>query len=190
MPNPLPTKESKAFGERLSALMTHARIERHGAGAYLSNKYKVSDVTANAWLNGSHKCSPARARAIAKDHGCTFESLYVGPKLVYAGEIRSDPAAVNEPSPIFTEARRASDDVVALQVGLESLAVAVLQRTQGSAAAFLDDVDRVAKESHFSPEQGFLGGLVEIARAVRSAEEAATQALQRADSGRRTKRDK
>ena len=63
-------------------------------------------------------------------------------------------------------------------------------REQGSAAAFLEDVERVAEESHFSPEQGFLGGLVEIAREVRSAEEAATQVLQRAGSGRYTKRGK
>lgn len=188
MPNPLPTKESRAFGERLVALLAHAKQGRHGAGAYLAERYGVSGVTANAWLDGFHKCSTARARAIAKDHGCTFESLYVGPKLVYLDGSERDATA--QPSPIFTKERRASDDVAALQVGLESLVVAVLQRTQGSAAAFLEDVQRVAKESHFSPDQGFLGGLVEIARGVRSAEEAATQVLQRAGSGRHTRRGK
>lgn len=189
MPNPLPTKESEEFGKRLVALLAHAKHVRHGAGEYLHKRYGVSGVTANAWLNGVHKCSAAIARRIAKDHGCTFESLYVGPKLVYLDGSQPKEAD-GQPSPIFTKERRASDDVLALQVALESLVVAVLQRTQGSAAAFLEDVERVAEESHFSPEQGFLGGLVEIASEVRSAEEAATQVLQRAGSGRYTKRGK
>lgn len=96
----------------------------------------------------------------------------------------------NAPRQMFTKERRASDDALAVQIGLESLAVALLQRVPGSASAFLEDVRRVAKGHRFSLERGFLGALVEIADGVQRAEEEATRALQRAGSARRTKRGK
>lgn len=66
------------FGARLEELLARRGRPRHGAGAYLANRYSVSTVTANAWLNGDHKCGPETARRIAEDHGSTFDWLYFG----------------------------------------------------------------------------------------------------------------
>jgi hypothetical protein len=164
----------------------HASIERlygiargHGdaAPADVARSLNISAQTLHNWEKRG--ISKAGANEAGRVYRCDPLTILDGPL-----------AQPSEVQPIFTKERRASDDVLALQVALESLVVAVLQRTQGSAAAFLEDVERVAEESHFSPEQGFLGGLVEIAREVRSAEEAATQVLRRAGSGRYTKRGK
>jgi len=91
-------------------------------------------------------------------------------------------------TPLFTKERRADDGMKALQIGLESLLVAVLQKTPGAAGVFLEDVDAVARREKFSLEQGTLGSLVEIARGVHSEEEAAARARRRGGSAGRTKR--
>lgn len=70
--------DADAFSARLVELLKERGQQRHGAGAYLHRKYKVSTVTANAWLNGTHKADPEMARRIAEDHGTTFEALYFG----------------------------------------------------------------------------------------------------------------
>lgn len=187
MPNPLPTKESKAFGDRLVALLAHAKIARHGAGAYLAGKYKVSGVTANAWLDGLHKCSSARARAIATDHGCTFESLYVGPKIVYLDGTRDDGPQHAEPSPLFTREQYAEGDVAALQLALRSLLTTMLNRIPGTAGAFRQYLTQAAKERHFSMNAGLLASLAGIADEALDAEVAIAQALQRERAADRTK---
>jgi hypothetical protein len=70
--------EFEAFGRRLTKLLEAAGQERHGAGVYLSKRYGVSGVTANAWLKGEYRPNTARAREIAEDHGSTFDMLYFG----------------------------------------------------------------------------------------------------------------
>lgn len=70
--------ETEAFGKRLVALLEANGQARHGAGRYLADRYKVSAVTANAWLNGTHKADTGIVRRIAEDHGTTFEELYFG----------------------------------------------------------------------------------------------------------------
>lgn len=164
----------------------HPSVERlyaigkdHGdnAPAQVARSINVSDQTLHNWEKRG--VSRDGANKAGRAYGCD-------PLVILDGPL----SQANGVQPIFTKERRASDDVMALQVGLESLIVAVMQRAPGSAKAFLDDVHRIAKEAHFSPEHGFLGGLVEIARGVQSAEEVAAQALQHADSARRTKRGK
>lgn len=78
MPKRITDSDAKAFGERLSALLSDKGRPRRGAGAYLAKRYKVSTVTANAWLNGEYKPGTATARRIATDHGSTFDELYFG----------------------------------------------------------------------------------------------------------------
>lgn len=78
MPNTKPNKESEAFGRRLAALLERHGQPRRGAGAYLSRRYKVSNVVANAWLNGEYKPEIPKAKEIADDHGEAFEALYFG----------------------------------------------------------------------------------------------------------------
>ena len=72
------TKENLEFGQRLVDLLAQAGHARRGAGTYLSNRYKVSAVTANDWLNGRFRPNTDLARQIAQDHGSTFDSLYFG----------------------------------------------------------------------------------------------------------------
>lgn len=171
---------------RKGASVLHPSIERlyevgrehdDSSPAKVARRLNISIQTLKNW----------ETRGISKDGANKAGRVYeCDPLAILDGPLPQTPIA----QPIFTKERRASDDVTALQVGLESLIVAVMQRAPGSAKAFLDDVHRIAKEAHFSIEQGFLGGLVEIARGVQSAEEVAAQALQRADSARRTKRGK
>ena len=73
-----PSQEADEFGQRLRKLMADAGVHRHGAGVYLHDRYGVSTVTANAWLNGEHRASTSKARRIAEDHGSTFDELYFG----------------------------------------------------------------------------------------------------------------
>jgi hypothetical protein len=71
-------KDALEFGERLVGLLRSRDIQRRGAGKYLADRYKVSTVTANDWLNGQFKPNTSTARRIAEDHGSTFDALYFG----------------------------------------------------------------------------------------------------------------
>lgn len=71
-------RETEQFGARLVKLLADAGVPRRGAGGYLAKRYKVSNVTANDWLNGKFKPATDTAMRIAEDHGITFEALYFG----------------------------------------------------------------------------------------------------------------
>lgn len=78
MPNTKPNKDAEGFGRRLVAMLERRGQPRRGAGAYLSRRYKVSNVVANAWLNGEYKPEIPKAKEIAEDHGDSFNNLYFG----------------------------------------------------------------------------------------------------------------
>lgn len=78
MPKNRPNKDAEAFGDRLVELLASRGQPRRGAGAYLSRKYSVATVTANAWLNGEYRPETDLARRIAEDHGSSFDQLYFG----------------------------------------------------------------------------------------------------------------
>lgn len=132
----------------------------------------------------------AGAKGIGEDMVEAIRKAYPGIPL--PGEALSPQAAADEAGSqivkgLFTKERREGDDVLALQIGLESLVLSVLQRTPGAAAAFLADVEQVAKEHRFSTKAGFLAGLVSIADGVQREEVAAGQARRRAGFAARTK---
>jgi hypothetical protein len=93
---PAATKENLEFAKRLLDLLGDSGHQRRGAGTYLSNRYKVSAVTANDWLNGRFRPNIDLARQIAIDHGSTFDALYFGDTPSNAKFSRY---AVREPSP-------------------------------------------------------------------------------------------
>lgn len=78
MPKSPPYTDAERFGRRLVQLLEACAHQRRGAGAYLAAKYGVSNVTANAWLNGEYKPAIETARQIAEDHRSTFDALYFG----------------------------------------------------------------------------------------------------------------
>lgn len=78
MPKTKPNKAAEAFGRRLIELLDRHGQPRRGAGAYLQRKYKVSNVVANAWLNGEYKPGIPTAKAIADEHNEDFGALYFG----------------------------------------------------------------------------------------------------------------
>lgn len=90
MPKSKPNKDAEAFGARLVNLLAAAGQPRRGAGAYLQRRYRVSNVVANAWLNGEYKPEIPTARQIALDHGGTFDALYFG----------------DEPGPVMSQSER------------------------------------------------------------------------------------
>lgn len=78
MPKRKIDKDAPAFGQRLVKLLDDNQVPRRGAGAYLQRKYRVSNVTANDWLNGKFRPETETARRIAVDHGTDFDALYFG----------------------------------------------------------------------------------------------------------------
>ncbi|MEB1099663.1 S24 family peptidase [Xanthomonas campestris pv. campestris] len=78
MPKRPPDKDAPDFGRRLVELLSNHDVPRRGAGAYLQRQYKVSNVTANDWLNGKFRPEIDTARRIAADHGVSFDQLYFG----------------------------------------------------------------------------------------------------------------
>jgi len=164
-------------GMRLDRLMERANVN----ATTLAEAVGVSDTAVGKWIK-SGKIARENIAAICRALGCSSDEL------LGLTQIAETPQAA--PTPIFTKERRASDDVVALQLVIESLAVALLPMTQGSAAVFLADAGTAAAGHGFSTEQGFLGKLVGIARAVRDKEEAEGQAQRRGGSVGRTTRGK
>lgn len=166
-------------GDRLRKLMARAGVSQ----ADLTREIDVTAQAVGKWL---------RTGQIAREHlpGICRYLRCTSDELLGLAPITEPSAEAAAPTPIFTKERRASDDVLALQIGLESLLLAVLQRTPGVATAFLADVGPVAKGHGFSMKAGLLGSLVDIAQRVRSEEEAAAQVRQHADSAGRTKREK
>lgn len=78
MPKSVSDQGAGAFGRRLVGLLEQSGHPRRGAGAYLANRYRVSTVTANDWLNGRFRPNTTTARRIATDHGESFDWLYFG----------------------------------------------------------------------------------------------------------------
>jgi len=93
----------------------------------------------------------------------------------------------DSPAPLITRERRASDDVTALQIAIESLAVALLRRTRGSASGFVSDMDSMCDRRRFSKDHALLGRLSGIAQQVQSDEAAEDRVQRRANLARRTK---
>lgn len=188
----MPTDQSTPnaeFAQRLRTCMRYFGYEEHGGNKRFADAYGVSGPVVTDWRKGRYMPEYSKIRKMAAEFECSADWLYSGEGSAPAWmskEAEEAPAA----KPIFTKERRASDDVLALQIGLESLLVAVLQRTPGAAEAFLADVKPVAKGHGFSMKAGLLGSLVDIAQRVRSEEEAAAQVRQRAGSVGRTKREK
>jgi|GEM_PF-2992010 len=87
MPKSPPNNDAIAFGQRLVALLNRSGQPRRGAGAYLSKRYRVANVTANAWLNGEYRPETDMARKIALDHGSTFDELYFEPARRHAVQL-------------------------------------------------------------------------------------------------------
>lgn len=79
MPIHAPAHDPAEFSARLKEVMLDAGENAgRGAGPALKRRYKVSVVTANAWLNGTHLPSPDRAMDMANDYGVAFDWLYFG----------------------------------------------------------------------------------------------------------------
>jgi hypothetical protein len=128
------------------------------------------------------------AKGIGEDTVREILTAFAGLKPPVYGDEATD-SAVNVGG-VFTRERRASDDVLALQIALESLSLAVLQKAPGAAEAFLADVKTMSRALGFSTTAGFLGGVVEIAEKVQRVEAEGAQVLRRAGSVGRTKRGK
>jgi DNA-binding XRE family transcriptional regulator len=109
--------DAPGFGRRLVTLLSESGQPRRGAGAYLARKYRVANVTANAWLNGEYKPNTATARHIAVDHGWTFDALYFG----RAGTER--PASPEFPAPAI------DTDLLEVAVETVELILQELERT-------------------------------------------------------------
>lgn len=80
MPKLRVNRDAAQFAARLIALLEKSGQKRHGAGSYLAKRYNVSNVVANAWLNGEYKPGLPIAEKIAKDHNSSLDELYFNRK--------------------------------------------------------------------------------------------------------------
>lgn len=161
MPKTKPNKEAEAFGRRLVKLLADWKQPRHGAGAYLAGRYKVKNVTANAWLNGEYMPSRDKVFAIAQDHGVSLEWMLFG-----EGE-PSAPAQSPDDQELRRDLidRRFENDVDSLRIAVATLA-AVMVRHRPTEAQDAAKAIRKAVPAKFQ-EVGFLHellGVLELAR--------------------------
>lgn len=78
MPNLDPKPDAADFSERLNKALEHNGFPKRGRGAELMRRYKVSNATASAWLNGGHMPKPQTVRDMAGDYGVSYDWLYFG----------------------------------------------------------------------------------------------------------------
>lgn len=129
MPNRKIETEAPEFGKRLVKLLGDCGVPRRGAGAYLQRKYRVSNVTANDWLNGKFRPGHDVARKIALDHGTTFDALYFGAD----GGKAPSPKPADAPALVDLQ-----QDYRAISVALGALAATMVQHRPAEAAEAAD----------------------------------------------------
>lgn len=155
--------------------------------ADLSRACKVKPPSVHEWLNGPTKTLRGpNAVCAARELGVNVDWLSTGRgPMRLAGDKDAAPAAPAHP--LFTKERRASDDVIALQLAMKALVTTTLNRLPGTAEPFSDLLRFASEGVDFSDDAGLVASLFGIAQEARDAEEVVTQALQRARSGARTK---
>lgn len=97
-----------------------------------------------------------------------------------------DPASV----PQFSRGQDAAESTADLRVVLSSLAATVLQKTQGAAAFFLEDLAKMAAQEGLPTDRGLVGRIANIAREVQNTSKVASPAPSRRGPAGRTKREK
>jgi hypothetical protein len=181
MPKKFTDAQKEAFRRRLVLGMTAHGFDNPGGIKDFSERYAGGkSPMVSQWRSGRYMPGPETVRQIARDWKCAYEWLYFGDGDApgwWGGEV----------VPAFTPERRASDDVVALQIALESLAVALLQKAPGAAAVFLADMGAMCRERKFSPNHALLGRLSGIAETVHAGETKAARGKRHDGPAQRTK---
>lgn len=136
MPKKRPNLEAEPFGKRLVELLAKQFPGRRGAGAYLSRRYRVSNVTANGWLNGTYRPETELARRIAEDHGSTFDQLYFG---------KQDPAGVKETAMPYNEAQDLSRDLRHLALALTAMCDWIRETRPIEAPLLVENLEKLAR---------------------------------------------
>lgn len=179
-------RERKAFAHRLDMGMKHAGYGYRGGKTAFAKRYGVRPPVVTEWLGAQYIPEYPKVRTMATEFGCSPDWLYSGnggaPEWFNGPvrDVRSEPAT-------FTKERRANDDVVALQIALESLTLAVCKLQPGAAVAFVADMEAVAHEKKFSSSHGLLAKLAGIAKGAANMAAAEARPPRRAGSVRRTK---
>lgn len=157
-------------GVRLETLLSRAKRTQ----AELAEATGVSPTAVGKWIR-SGKIGRQNIAAICRFLQCSSDELL--------GLAPVAPAASSEGAvPIFTRERRASDDIEALQIALESLTVALLRSAPDAAKGFRADLEEIASRQNFSSQHGLLGALDDIAHGVQREREAEVRARRRDDS--------
>lgn len=78
-----PKINAGGIAERLNAALDRVaecppKGPRSGREAWLARRFKVSQPSSHAWLNGNYAPSAARARTLARMAGVSFDWLYFG----------------------------------------------------------------------------------------------------------------
>lgn len=175
----------ETFAQRLRQLRIKAKLTQeqlaHRCG------YKTQSRISNYESEGPNSRLPSLEELPVLAEALRVRTSVLVDALPESPETQAEDPAVR---PIFTKEQYAAEDVMALQIGLESLLNSILEHTPGAAATFLQDLRAGAKQHKLSLQQGLLAGLVDIADEVRTAEAEVAQVRRRAGSAARTKRGK
>ena len=150
-----------------------AQAEKNGKGKPMNPSY-VSGV-----ISGARPFAEKAAREMERNG-------HIDP-LWLDGDHSGEGAQTNGAVPLYTPQRRASDDVTAVHIAVESLVLALLRKVPGSAEAFVADLEAMCDERHFGKDHALLGRLFGSARQVQRIEAEADRVQRRAGLGGRTK---
>lgn len=187
MPTAEETKELQNFAERLRAGMSHCGYVLRGTDGNgfsdFAKKYGVKAPVVSEWRKGDYKPQHSKVRAMAAEFGCSADWLYYGegkPPAWFSDKAQRE---IAQEAPADRPRRYADGDVIALQIGIQSLAALVLANAPESAPAFLADIhQRIVDRRFGDPDDqgGLLQQLQRIAREVPARAAAASrQKLQR-----------
>lgn len=175
--------DKAAFAKRLDAGMARFGYGQRGGKGQFAKRYGVAAPVVTGWLTARHLPAEATARKMASEFECTSDWFYWGEGSPPKWFLSEEPIML-KPKP--TPEQRAGGDVIALQMAVESILEALLNRVPGSASAFLADLKESSEERKFPLDAGELLTLVGIAKSARAAEAAdARRRRQRGSGGRK-----
>lgn len=177
--------ENAALAERITLGMDSHGYRRRGKGdasftafaeRYMGDPKKSPMVS--DWRKGRYGIGDSILRKLAKDWSCSFMWLKFGegePPSWFTGAA----AQANLPRTAKSPRTQELNDLIAIQIAIESLAGAVLTNVRGAAEFFQTDVNKLTKKLKFSKDHGLLGTLLDIAEEAQADAEAASPAVSR-----------
>lgn len=169
-----------------------ALIAERGNQRKLADAIKKAPAQISQWITRAPNSGTGKPRVISGEVAREIELRLGKPRGWMDHEHEMDfeqdgQSEENSPIPMFTQERRADDNVTALQIAVRVLASALLPKSQGAATEFLSALKALCSEKRFSPDHYLLGALSDIAEQVQIDEAKVAQEQSHANTAHRKK---